>query len=72
MLGSRKMQVSLDAIPYYHGSSHDVRRILLSGKDAVTSQSFKLFVLPDNCSCVALTSYVPVTMQNRHMCPPWQ
>jgi hypothetical protein len=71
MLGSKNMLVSLDQ-PYYHSSSRGVRRIFLSGKDAVTSQSFELFLLLDNCSCVVLMSYVPVTMQNSHTCRPWQ
>ena len=31
-----------------------------------SGKNYDLFLLLDNCSCVVLISYAPVTMQNRH------
>ena len=46
--------------------SRYVRRSYLCSINANSGKNCDLFLLLDNCSCVVLISYVPVTMQNRH------
>ena len=61
----RKQLVAVEDTPYYHVVSRCVRRSYLCGIDAYSGKDYDLFLLLDNCSCVVLISYVPVTMQNR-------
>ena len=46
--------------------SRYVRRSYLCGINDHSDKNCDLFLLLNNCSCVVLISYVPVTMQNRH------
>jgi hypothetical protein len=62
----RKQLVAVEDTPYYPVVSGCVRRSYLCGIDAHSGKDYDLFLLLDNCSCVVLISYVPVTMQNRH------
>jgi hypothetical protein len=62
----RKQLVAVEDTPYYHVVSRWVRRSYLCGIDAYSGKDYDLFLLLDNCSCVVLISYVPVTMQNRY------
>jgi hypothetical protein len=62
----RKQLVAVEDTPYYHVVSRCVRRSYLCGIDAHSGKNYDLFLLLDNCSCVVLISYDPVTMQNRH------
>jgi hypothetical protein len=62
----RKQLVAVEDTPYYPVVSRCVRRSYLCGIDAYSGKDYDLFLLLDNCSCVVLISYVPVTMQNRH------
>jgi hypothetical protein len=62
----RKQFVVVEDIPYYLILSRCVRLSYRCGIDAHSGKNYDLFLLLDNCSCVVLISYVPVTMQNRH------
>jgi hypothetical protein len=67
----RKQLVAVENTPYYPVVSRCVRRSYLCGIDAYSGKGYDLFLLLvsttlENCSCVVLISYVPVTMQNRH------
>ena len=46
--------------------SRYVRRSYLCSINDHSGKNCDLFLLLNNCSCVVLISYVPVTMQNRH------
>jgi hypothetical protein len=63
---SRKQPVAVEDTPYYSVVSRCVRRSYLCGINAHSGKDYDLFLLLDNCSCVVLISYVPLTMQNRH------
>ena len=56
----------VEDIPYYAIVSRCVRRSYRCGIDTHSGKNYDLFFLLDNCSCVVLISYAPVTMQNRH------
>jgi hypothetical protein len=62
----RKQLVAVEDTPHYPVISRCVRRNYLCGIDAYSGKDYGLLLLLDNCSCVVLISYVPVTMQNRH------
>jgi hypothetical protein len=62
----RKQLVAVEDTPYYPIVSRCVRPSYLCSIDAHSGKDYDLFLLIDNCSCVVLISYVPVTMQNRH------
>jgi hypothetical protein len=62
----RKQLVVVEDIPYYPIVSRSEHRSYRCGIDAHSGKNYDLFLLLDNCSCVVLISYVPVTMQNRH------
>jgi hypothetical protein len=62
----RKQLVAVEDTPYYPIVSRCVRPSYLCSIDAHSGKDYDLFLLIDNCSCVILISYVPVTMQNRH------
>jgi hypothetical protein len=62
----RKQLVAVEDTPYCPVISRCVRRSYLCGIDAYSGKNYDLFLLLDNCSCVVLISYDPVTMQNSH------
>jgi hypothetical protein len=62
----RKQFVVVEDTPYYPVVSRCVRRCYLCRIDAHSGKNYDLFLLLNNCSCVVLISYVPVTMQNSH------
>ena len=63
---SRKQLVAVEDTPYYYVVSRCVHRSYLFDIDARSGKDYDLFFLLDNCFCVVLISYVPVTMQDRY------
>ena len=58
----RNQLVAVEDTSYYHNISRCVRHRYLCGVDVHSGKNYDLFLLLDNCSCIVLISYIPVTM----------